>query len=483
MRYGTPADFRVQVIDGGFTDTADTVLAHIDDHYGRNRLIEDMLLSHADNDHACGLVGVLKYSDTRNLWMNRPWHYAPQIIDSFHGNWTLAGLTQEIKDKHPYLMEMEDIARTRGIPIHSVFAGARIGACFTVLAPTQQRYISLLPDLGKTPQSYQENKGLLGAVLGGARNVLDQVREAWDIETLDDNPPATSASNETSVVQMGVFGLRRALFTADVGPEGLREAAHIARALGLLGHRISCRCRTTAAAARHPVCAQRVARAAPAGPQRVTWHGVLLGWPGRGHLPAQEGQERLHSPRVRGARDAWVQLAASARLGRSRRLYRLDARSLRSQRQRRGVGMFGLPDTYTIKARIFPALLAVLPGLALAAVMVSWRQLGISHVIATGAAMVLMYAFSDLARRWARAWRTGCSAKWAASRRPRCCGIATNGLTPAPKPVGATSWAGVSRKSRRRRRQNAPILVPLTHSMVAAGIGCGSTRATTRNSS
>jgi len=61
--------------------------------------------------------------------------------------------------------------------------------------------------------------------------------------------------------------------------------------------------------------------------------------------------------------------------------------------------MFGLPDTYTIRARIFPALLATLPGLALAAVMVSWRQLGLSHVIATGAAVVLLYAFSDLARR------------------------------------------------------------------------------------
>jgi hypothetical protein len=61
--------------------------------------------------------------------------------------------------------------------------------------------------------------------------------------------------------------------------------------------------------------------------------------------------------------------------------------------------MFGLPDNYTIRARIFPALLAALPGLALAAVMVSWRQLGVSHVIATGAAMVLLYAFSDLARR------------------------------------------------------------------------------------
>lgn len=61
--------------------------------------------------------------------------------------------------------------------------------------------------------------------------------------------------------------------------------------------------------------------------------------------------------------------------------------------------MFGLPDTYTVKARIFPALLAALPALALASVMVSWRELGISHVIAGCAAMMLLYAFSDLARR------------------------------------------------------------------------------------
>ena len=69
--------------------------------------------------------------------------------------------------------------------------------------------------------------------------------------------------------------------------------------------------------------------------------------------------------------------------------------------------MFGLPDTYTIRARIFPALLAALPGLALAAVMVSWRQLGLSHVIATGAAMVLLYAFSDLARRFGKDLESG----------------------------------------------------------------------------
>ena len=58
-----------------------------------------------------------------------------------------------------------------------------------------------------------------------------------------------------------------------------------------------------------------------------------------------------------------------------------------------------VPDSYTRRARIYPALLAALPGLALAAVMVSWRDLGISHLIATTAAGFLLYAFGDLTRR------------------------------------------------------------------------------------
>ena len=41
--------------------------------------------------------------------------------------------------------------------------------------------------------------------------------------------------------------------------------------------------------------------------------------------------------------------------------------------------MLGLPDIYTIKARLLPALIAAMPGLVLAAVMVSWQQLGLSH--------------------------------------------------------------------------------------------------------
>jgi beta-lactamase superfamily II metal-dependent hydrolase len=69
----------------------------------------------------------------------------------------------------------------------------------------------------------------LGGILTNAlRNVIEKIKERLDLETLDHNPPATSASNETSVVQMANIGDKRILLTGDVGPEGLDEAAAFA---------------------------------------------------------------------------------------------------------------------------------------------------------------------------------------------------------------------------------------------------------------
>ena len=61
--------------------------------------------------------------------------------------------------------------------------------------------------------------------------------------------------------------------------------------------------------------------------------------------------------------------------------------------------MFGLPDTYMIRARIFPAMLAAVPAIALAVAIVSWRQIIVSHVVASAAVCVLFFAFADIARR------------------------------------------------------------------------------------
>jgi beta-lactamase superfamily II metal-dependent hydrolase len=234
IRYGAEDAFYVHVVDGGFTDTADTVIKHIEKYYGSHVFINNMVLSHADNDHATGLIGVLRRFDVKALWMNRPWLYAADVIDSFHGNYTLQGLIDEIKDKHPYLVELEEIAEEKGTPVYEAFQGTQIGL-FTVLAPSRARYIRLIPDLGKTPPSYAEAKGVVGTVVEAMRAVVEGVKERWDIETLDENPPATSASNETCVVQLGVIDNKKVLLTADAGPEGLNEAADYAAALGLLG--------------------------------------------------------------------------------------------------------------------------------------------------------------------------------------------------------------------------------------------------------
>lgn len=56
-------------------------------------------------------------------------------------------------------------------------------------------------------------------------------------------------------------------------------------------------------------------------------------------------------------------------------------------------------DRYTLFARLFPAIIAVAPVLALVWVLVSGRSLGVAHAIAGTALAVLLMVFADVARR------------------------------------------------------------------------------------
>jgi beta-lactamase superfamily II metal-dependent hydrolase len=234
MRYGAPDSFYVHVTDGAYAETGETIIRHIERHYGKHVHINNMALSHACNDHALGLIPVLKRFEVKALWMNRPWDYAAYALDNFHGNYTLQGLIDYMKETHPYLVELEELAKKRGTPVNSAFRGQQI-VNFTLLAPSVQRYIDLIPHLDKTPDPYPvKKKSIVGSVFDSVTAVLETVMEKWDFETLDEDPPATSASNETCIVQLGVFGNRKVLLTADVGPDGLNEAADYAEMVGLL---------------------------------------------------------------------------------------------------------------------------------------------------------------------------------------------------------------------------------------------------------
>ncbi|PSH62222.1 hypothetical protein [Phyllobacterium sophorae] len=65
-------------------------------------------------------------------------------------------------------------------------------------------------------------------------------------------------------------------------------------------------------------------------------------------------------------------------------------------------GVFKQFDSYTLRARVFPALIAGLPTLAMLFFVIPWDRLGISHLIASTMAIVLLVAFADVARRAGR---------------------------------------------------------------------------------
>lgn len=232
VRYGVPGfGYAIHVVDGGYADTAPGLIAHVRNGYS-SEVVNHVVLTHADGDHAAGLVEVMETLDVQALWMNRPWLYAAEIIHHFHGNWSVDGLVRHLRERYPTLVELEAIALSRGIPVYEAFQGARIGE-FTVLAPSRQRYLSLLPDFDKTPErkTTADSAGLWGRVVEAAKAVARWVNETWTGETLSEHPDPTSASNESSLVQMAVIDGQQLVLTGDVGPEGLHEAAEYAERL------------------------------------------------------------------------------------------------------------------------------------------------------------------------------------------------------------------------------------------------------------
>jgi hypothetical protein len=134
-----------------------------------------------------------------------------------------------MREMHPYLVELEDMARSKRTSVNPLFQGTLIGP-FVVLSPSRERYVRLIPELDKTPTSYAESTGWLKKATEAVKQWVD---EKWDVETLSNNPEPTSASNETSTVLLGNIDGRSLLFTADAGPVSLTEAANYLHAHGL----------------------------------------------------------------------------------------------------------------------------------------------------------------------------------------------------------------------------------------------------------
>lgn len=234
VRYGTPGAYTIHVIDGGTTESAEDMVAAINSHYGNPERIDAVVLTHADDDHSSGLRIILDNFEVGSIYMNRPWLYAAETLDKFEHDFTLDGLTRRLRSAYPILAEIEDTAAERGIPIYDALQGTEVGA-FTILAPSRERYINLIPEFSRTPEAdvASASEGVVGQVIAGVRKAIRFITETWELETLEDvlqNP--TTPANESSVVQIAVVDGKRVLLTGDAGVDALTEAADFAESIG-----------------------------------------------------------------------------------------------------------------------------------------------------------------------------------------------------------------------------------------------------------
>lgn len=244
VRYGYDNAYELMLVDGGHSETGDQIVNHLKANFGPTPVLEHVVLTHSDADHASGLPTVLENIEVRNLWLHIPWLL---VEDSAHlfadPRWTLDGLKKKLAEEYDLLGRIVDLAVNAGCSVYYPFAGSMIGP-FEVCSPTRYAYQYLLPQFDRTPDPNQDAIKAAGMWIGKASltsqlieaakaQVQNWVKETWHGERLQDGG-ITSASNESSVVLYGDFGNeRRVLLTGDAGVNALWWAADYAEARNL----------------------------------------------------------------------------------------------------------------------------------------------------------------------------------------------------------------------------------------------------------
>lgn len=218
LRYRKNGTERVHIVDGGYSGSGQELLDHIDQYYGNGRHIDAVVATHPDQDHASGLRTVLRDREISELWMLRPWMYADELIDRFKHYSNVENLKRILRQKFPYIAELEAIAIEKKIRIYEPFQGAKIGD-FHVLTPTKARYLDLVVSSDKTPVEKSSAAKLLELMNAAA----DSIKVLWGEEKFSTD--STANENEMSVVQYVELSGKKMLLTADTGRDGLNEAA------------------------------------------------------------------------------------------------------------------------------------------------------------------------------------------------------------------------------------------------------------------
>jgi len=226
--YGDRSEQTIILIDGGFKNTAPTIINHLDTHYGTDRI--DLVVStHPDGDHINGLLVVVDELKVDELWMHRP-STQRRMIE----------LALSALGEHEYRTavasaldtaeELEDLALQKGITIQEPFTGlTHTSGSYFVLGPSEGFYQQLF----REPTLEEEQRGLLRSVAGVLGEYVGRVAESLNIETLTDEGITTPLNNSSAVTMLKDNG-DLLLFTSDAGITALSQVADVLESQGFV---------------------------------------------------------------------------------------------------------------------------------------------------------------------------------------------------------------------------------------------------------
>jgi len=235
---GKRNEYAIIVIDGGFKDDGQKLIALIKEYYNDPDTIDLVIATHPHGDHTAGLETVLKEMDVGEFWMHRPWAetHTNNISSWFtDGRVTDNSVREALKKSLDTARELETIATQKEIDIIEPFVGVYKDFGFgriDIAGPTEEYYESLLPQFTSTPESKNTVATFLTRAAEGITEVVSSVFESWEIETLDDNGE-TSAENNSGAITLLRVDDKHLLFTGDAGIPALTNAADTLEASGI----------------------------------------------------------------------------------------------------------------------------------------------------------------------------------------------------------------------------------------------------------
>lgn len=238
MRYGDFSHrdgFRVVVIDGGFQESGQELVRHIQRWYGTDR-VDLQILTHPDADHVNGSRVVMESMDVRRLWMHLPWNHTAGNRAFFDYRLRAEVSDTKLRAALEGAEDLEELARKKGVPVVEPFTGLQTPDLkLTVLGPSEYYYNELVGNfLEEKAAASPAYGGLMQQVLAAARKVAKWVTETWDKDTLvEPEPDAVSPQNNSSVVLLACLDNQYFLFTGDAGVPALSLAADYGESRGM----------------------------------------------------------------------------------------------------------------------------------------------------------------------------------------------------------------------------------------------------------